>query len=297
MIFNIQRFSIHDGMGIRTTVFFKGCTLRCRWCNNPESISFNYDLMYDRDKCISCLSCVNVHSNEEVSFEDGEIQIHRERIHDAAVYRNVCPAGALTVAGEAKNINEIIDEIKKDSLFYDRSNGGVTISGGEPFAQKDFLLPLLKKLKEENIHVCIETSLHTNWVNIYDCLEYIDVFLADLKHTDENKFKKFTDGSLHLVADNFRGLESAGARVIARVPVIPTFNNTGQEIKKIIDFAVALSNIEEVHFIPFHTLGLGKYKLLSMKYDFIRTSQFDESEIKEYIELAEHKGLKARIGG
>ncbi len=297
MIFNIQRFSIHDGTGIRTTVFLKGCTLRCRWCNNPEGISFDYDLMYDRKRCISCRSCVGVRSNGAITFEDGEIRIHREKIPDASIYRGVCPAGALTVSGENRSIDEIIEEIKKDTLFYEKSKGGVTISGGEPLAQKEFLFPLLKRLKEENIHVCVETSLHTNWDNIDGCVKYIDVFLTDVKHTDAHKLKKFTGGSLALILDNFKRLEKAGARTVARVPVIPTFNNTVREMEEIVGIAACLANVDEMHFIPFHTLGLGKYTLLAMKYDFVRDSTVDSRDIEGYAALAEEKGLKARIGG
>jgi len=233
MIFNIQRFSLHDGVGIRTIVFFKGCTLRCKWCNNPESLSFNYDIMHNSAKCISCMSCVRASPNGEILYKNGEIRINRDRINEPLKYSEVCPTKALTVVGEIKSVYEIIGEIKKDSSFYNKSNGGVTLSGGESLAQKKFLFPLLKRLKEENIHVCIETSLHTNWTNIYDCVEYIDVFLADLKHTDEKKFKEFTDGDLQLVLENFKRLESMDAKVIVRVPVIPTFNNTKKEMKGI----------------------------------------------------------------
>jgi len=243
------------------------------------------------------MSCVRASPNGEILYKNGEIRINRDRINEPLKYSEVCPTKALTVVGEIKSVYEIIGEIKKDSSFYNKSNGGVTLSGGESLAQKKFLFPLLKRLKEENIHVCIETSLHTNWTNIYDCVEYIDVFLADLKHTDEKKFKEFTDGDLQLVLENFKRLESMDAKVIVRVPVIPTFNNTKKEMKGIMRFAAVLHSVEEVHFIPFHTLGLNKYKLLSMKYNFIPTLKICDRELKEYVKLAKENGLRARIGG
>lgn len=297
MIFNVQRFSIHDGPGIRTTVFFKGCTLRCRWCNNPEGIAFDYQLLYDRSRCISCLNCVDVRSNGEITYSDGEIKIHREKIDDCSAYRGVCPTGALTVAGEDKSTEEIIEQVQKDSPFFTKSGGGVTLSGGEPLAQRKMLIPFLQRCHELKINVCVETSLHTDWHVIEDASPYIDIFLADLKHTDERKFKEYTNGNLRLILDNFKRLAGKGAETIVRVPVIPTFNDTLHEMEGIIDFATRLRNVREIHFIPYHTLGLGKYSLLEKKYDFTCEVNKSDHDIEQYMKRAEGRGLKAQIGG
>ena len=297
MIYDIQRFSIHDGCGIRTIVFLKGCTLRCTWCDNPESMSFDYDIMYDPSKCLLCSRCVELSPDGQISLADGKLSIDRGRISEPLQYGTICPAEALVVVGEEKPVDQIVAEIMKDSPFYRKSNGGVTISGGEPFAQEKLLLKLLKKLKELDISCYVETSLHANWEKIEPCIDYIDVFLADLKHVDAGKFKQYTGGSLGIVLDNFKKLESLQAKVIVRVPVVPTFNDTTDEMREIINFAAGLENVDEINFIPFHTLGINKYKMLSMKYAFLKKAASDDARLNEYLELATENGLVARIGG
>lgn len=296
MIFNIQRFSTHDGDGIRTIIFFKGCPLRCRWCSNPESQAFGYDLLFDPRRCIACRECARLSQQGEFTADGGSIVIHRENIVKPFIFEGICPAKAITVAGDDKSIAEILAEIEKDQPFYANSGGGVTLSGGEPFAQPEMLHELLLQLKRINVPVAVETCLHVAWQSIEPNVALIDVFLADLKHTDSHKFHEQTNGDLHLILANLRQLERLGAPVVIRIPVIPGFNHTETEMRRILDMAAALTNVHEVHFIPYHALGANKYALLGKNYE-LTGSSVSEDELAPYIAYASEKWLAAIVGG
>ncbi len=295
-IFNIQRFSTHDGEGIRTNVFFKGCPLNCPWCSNPESRSYKSDLLYDKRLCQQFGECVKA-SNGELHFEKDLLIINRELITDIERLRDICPAKALTIAGKRKTIDYIIEKIEKDLSFYSQSNGGVTLTGGEPFAQDWNLLDLVHELKAKEIDISVETSLYVPWERIEPYAGLIDCWLADLKHVDSDKFRKFTGGSAELVMSNFRRLNALNAHVIVRIPVIPGFNHTLPEMKQIIDFAATLSSVNEVNFIPYHALGEGKYKLMGLDYKYKNSSKPPPGEMEDIIEYTKSKKLQYKIGG
>ena len=284
MIFNIQRFSIHDGIGIRTLIFYKGCPLRCQWCSNPESHSFGPDLLYDNRVCKKFGDCLRI-EKESITEIPGGIQINRPSVIDPAKYRNGCASKALTVSGEDKSADELLIEIEKDTPFYN-GNGGVTLSGGEPLAQGPELVLLLKKLKRKNIDVTIETCLHVSWVNVERCLDLVSVFLVDLKHTDAEKFREYTHGDIDLVMCNLKKLTDWNNNVVVRVPVIPGFNHTFSEMKKIIDTVATLKNVREINFLPYHTFGVEKYKMLSLDYIFGDKPSVQDVELTEYIHYA-----------
>jgi len=297
LIFDIQRFSIHDGRGIRTLIFFKGCPLRCRWCENPESQSFTPELSYDPDRCLGCLDCVKADGGKAIRFEGGELQIDRGSIRDPEIYRDLCPSGALTVIGKAMSLKEVLAEVRKDMPFYAKSTGGVTFSGGEPFAQPRFLLELCRALTELDIPLAVETSLAAPWKHIAPALPFLTQFLADLKHTDAAKFTAFTGGNLDRVLDNFRTLAEREVPLIARIPVIPGFNDTPGDLRDLVGFAARLGNVREIHFLPFHTLGAGKYALLGREYCFHKNNRPDEGMLDTCLKLAGQQGIPARIGG
>lgn len=295
-IFNIQRFSTHDGEGIRTNVFFKGCPLSCPWCSNPESRSVKANLLYDQRLCQGFQECVKA-SNGELHYDNGQLIIDHNAITDVEKLRNVCPAKALSVAGEKRTVEQILEAIEKDLPFYTHSNGGVTLTGGEPFAQNWYMLDLVKALKAKGIDIAAETSLHMPWNRIEPYVELIDCWLADLKHVDVKKFKKYTGGSAGLVMDNFRKLDALNAHVIVRIPVIPGFNHTLPEMKHIIDFAATLQSVNEVHFMPYHAFGEGKYSLLGMDYTHINNTQLLPGEMENITKYTKSKGLDYKIGG
>ncbi len=295
MIFDIQRFSTHDGPGVRTVIFFKGCPLACPWCENPESQSRKPQLLYDARLCIGCLDCTQV-AVGEVSVEAGRPRFHRDRIADAGRYRKVCPSGALTVKGEELTAEEIVREVEKDLPFYG-AKGGATISGGEPFAQAPLLLELVRALRKRSIDVAIETTLHAPWRAIERVLPFVSLFLADLKSFDERKFHAFTGGRLSLVLDNLARLEAARAPTVIRVPVIPGFNDAESEIEAIVAQAALFTNVREIHFLPYHTLGKGKFVLLGRDYPYPEVRAPSASTLSRYVDLAEAEGLQATIGG
>jgi len=295
MIFNIQRYSTHDGNGIRTLIFYKGCPLRCQWCSNPESQSFNYDVFYDKKICKNFEDCVKANKSITQIHPHG-VKVNRELLQNPENLRNTCASRALTISGESKSVNELLIEIEKDALFY-ADDGGVTLSGGEPLSQGNDLISLLQELKKRNINVNIETSLNVNWGKVERCIGLVETFLVDLKHTNKNKFKTFTQGNAELVMDNLKKLTDSGSPIIVRIPVIPGFNHSENEMFKMIEFVASLKKINEIHFLPYHNFGIGKYKMLGMDYIYGNTKQVHDSELIPYIKYAQLEGFKTKIGG
>ena len=296
MIFNIQRFSTHDGDGIRTLIFYKGCPLRCRWCSNPESQSFGYSVMYDKKYCRDFGECIKADNKAITRNNNHGIKINRELLHEPEKLKDICHSKAIAISGETKSVDELLTEIEKDAPFY-RENGGVTLSGGEPLAQGEELASLLQELKSGNISVNIETSLHVNWDKVLRCIGLVDTFLVDLKHTDEDKFKTFTRGDARLVMNNLKKLTASEAHVIIRIPVIPGFNQSENEMKDMIGFVTTLKDVNGIHLLPYHTFGVEKYKMLGMNYAFGDKKQVEEPELEPYIRYAQSKGFKTKIGG
>ncbi len=296
MIFNIQRFSTHDGAGIRTMIFYKGCPLRCAWCCNPESQSFESSILYDRRKCKSFGDCLTTGISALRQTEKG-IEINRGLVPNPEMLKDVCLSRALQISGEEKSAEELLHEIEKDLPFYEHSEGGVTLSGGEPLSQGANLVELLALLKERNLDVAMETSLHVEWPAVERCLGLVGTFLVDVKHTDAEKFKRFTGGRLDLVNANLELLVETKANIIARVPVIPGFNHTPAEMESVIDYIDSLQNIREIHFLPYHTLGTEKYTMLGMEYVFGKRKPVDETELNTYIDYARNKGFTVKTGG
>ena len=293
-VFNIQRFSIHDGTGVRTNIFFKGCPLSCLWCNNPESIDPLPSIMFDERLCHMFGDCISA-GNGHIVAKNKMLKIEREKITDFESLRHICPSKALIVTGETKSVSQIIGEIEKDIPFYEMSGGGVTLSGGEPFSQDPDLKELIIELKKRGIHVSVETSLHVPWEIIDNYLDLIDVFLADLKHTDNEKFARYTGGNAVLVLNNFRELDRKGKAFIVRIPVIPHFNFSMPELHAIIDFVAGLKNALEINFIPFHSLAREKYAMLGKEYIFENHRNIEKAELGPYVEYAEKMGLTVKI--
>jgi pyruvate formate lyase activating enzyme len=296
MIFNIQRFSTHDGEGIRTMIFFKGCPLKCLWCCNPESQSFGPDIMYKPGLCKKFGDCLKS-KNKGISASPDGIEINRTFIQNPDEFRDLCASKALIVSGEDMSTEQILHEIEKDQPFYETSGGGVTLSGGEPLSQGPELENLLHELKKRRIDVAIETSLHVGWERIESVIDLTGTFLVDLKHTDTEKFRQFTGGEAELVLENLKKLTECHDRIIVRVPVIPGFNHSLTKMKEIIDYSRSLKNVSEIHFLPFHTLGTEKYKMLGMEYKMNCKQNLRIEELSEYVDYANGIGLNAKTGG
>ena len=240
-IFNIQRFCVNDGPGIRTTVFLKGCPLSCVWCHNPESQRFEPEILFYKDKCTGCGRCKCV---------------------TAADRDFVCFNGAKEICGKTVSANEVTAEVLKDKPFYKNSGGGVTLSGGEPLAQYDFSLELLKKAKENGIHTAIETCGYAEKSKILEIAKYVDLFLFDCKETDPELHKKYTGVDNKIILDNLKALSNAGSKIILRCPIIPGFNDRAEHFKGISETAEKFIGIEHIEIEPFHPLGESKYSAL-----------------------------------
>lgn len=250
--------------------------------------------MFDERLCHRFGDCMKV-GDDLITVRNEVLIINRDLISDASVYRNICPSLALMVTGEGKSVAQILDEIEKDVPFYRNREGGVTLTGGEPFSQGPELKDLLIELNKRNIHIAVETSLHVAWETIENYTAYIDVFLADLKHTNDLKLSKFTGGNAALVMDNFQKLDRSGSKFVVRVPVVPGFNFSPLELHSIIDFAATLKNAYEIDLIPYHSLAKEKYLMMGKNYLFGNHRDINKSELNPYVEYAEDRGLTVKI--
>lgn len=275
IIFNIQRYSIHDGGGIRTLIFFKGCPLRCPWCSNPESQSFKPEIMRKESLCIkcsssSCFTCTNTPEQ--------------------------CPTGAMEKVGKEMDIDEVLKEVKKDLVFYDSTRGGVTLSGGEPLSQGEFAIELLKKLKNLGIDTAIETTGFSRWEILDKMSNHLDRVLFDLKIMNKKKSTKIINADIDLIKDNFKRLVKKGVNIIPRIPLIPRYTMDDENIDAIINF-VSGQDIKEVHILPYHQYGISKYKSLGKKYILENLTPPSSEEVEKIKKKMTNAGLYVVVGG
>lgn len=252
-IFDIQRFSVHDGPGIRTIVFLKGCRLRCKWCCNPESQKYDIETM--------------------------------------------TLAGRTKIVGRDVTVAEVLAEVERDRVYYDRSGGGMTLSGGESLAQPEFAPALLRAAKESGINTAMESTGFAEYTDIQKYLPYLDTYLMDIKHINSEKHKAFTTRPNELILENARKIAKDAKRLIIRTPVIPTFNATKEEIREIARFAKSLGTVEEMHILPYHRIGSDKYVGLGRDYELKGIEPPSKELMNELLEVVREEGLKGQIGG
>lgn len=289
-IFNIQKFSIHDGPGLRTTVFFKGCPLRCRWCSNPESQSGEVQISYDSRKCLHCQSCVKVCPKDCIAYEDGRIILDRERCAGCLGCVNICPGKALKVEGELTDSDEVVRVCMQDLDFYEESGGGVTFSGGECFFQSEFAAELAGKLKRNGIHLAAETTGYVERGVFRTLAPMFDLLLFDVKHSDTDKHFDGTGVHNELIIDNLRWAMENNIDVLPRVPVIPGFNDSFEDAAGIAEL-IKNTGLEKVQLLPFHQFGERKYELLGRGYDFEGIKALRPEELEKYRQVFIEKGL------
>jgi pyruvate formate lyase activating enzyme len=265
-IFDIRKYSIHDGPGIRTAVFFKGCPLECRWCHNPEGRSFHPELIFRPGRCILCDDCLTACPNGAVTRLADEIRVDRSRCTVSGECAVICNAEALQVVGRKVTVDQVMSEIEKDTVFFGQSGGGVTFTGGEPLAQPRFLLELLAACRTHNLHTAVDTSGFSTWKTLDKIRPLVDLFLFDLKLMDEARHRKWTGVSNTRILSNLQKLSEMGHHVLIRIPVIPGVNDDEQNLAQTAKFLTSLPNVPSVELLSYHNIAEGKYAGLGMEY-------------------------------
>ena len=262
-IFEIKRFAVHDGDGIRTTVFFKGCPLKCAWCHNPEGISPQAELAYFAHKCIACGECLSVCPTGAHTLENGVHQFHRDCCIACGRCAEVCVGNALTLYGEGKTVEELLPELLQDQEFYQNSGGGVTLSGGECLLQVDACVALLKALKKNGVHTAVDTCGFVPRKALEKVIPYTDIFLYDIKAFEGKTHKAGTGKSNQKILENLTFLDDMGCKIEIRIPLVPGYND--EEIDAIAKFVHSLKNITKVEILPYHNLAGSKYQALGLQ--------------------------------
>lgn len=295
LIFNIQRFSIHDGPGVRTTVFFKGCNLRCLWCHNPEAVRREVEIEFYPERCIACGACVEACEND-AQFLDGYQRTYlREVCRLCLRCTEECFAEGLIVSGKEYDQAALLAEIERDEPYYAHSQGGVTFSGGEPLLQVDFLADVLRECRRRGIHTAVDTAGNVAWSVFEKVLPYTDLFLYDVKAYDEHIHQAATGVSNRRILENLRRLSEYGSEIWIRIPVIPGFNDDESEFEAIAGYLAPLAGVRWVELLPFHTLGAEKYPALGREYPLIGMKPPSTDKLKTLGEILSTQGLQTRI--
>ena len=290
LVFNIQRYSIHDGPGIRTTVFMKGCPLSCKWCSNPESQKAHPEIMTYDVRCISCHKCEEICPAGAIFFTEEGRQINWQKCNLCLECAESCPSKAIERVGNYVTVEEVLKEVLTDETFYQNSGGGLTISGGEPLLQWEFVAELCKRAKEKGIHTVLDTCGYSPWGAMKAVLRHVDLVLFDIKHMERAKHKDGTGVDNRLVLTNARKT-AALVRTWFRVPLITGFNDSIDNIRQTADFASAL-NIERVSILPYHELGSDKYSKLGRKYCMEKSVSPSSENCQTATRILESYGLK-----
>lgn len=292
VIFNIQKFSVNDGPGIRTVVFFKGCPLHCRWCSNPESQLPRLQILWDQKKCVDCRRCMDICPVGAVTLSGGHIHIDALRCSACGRCVSQCPGKALETEGEIRTVQEVIDIVLQDRVFYEESGGGITLSGGEFLSQPEFAQELLLASKEEGLHTCCETTGFAA-PQVFDRLtEHLDLLLFDMKHWEPAKHREGTGVTNELPLSNMKRAIKRGKAVLPRIPVIPGFNDTPADAEK---FSSILqeAGAGRCQLLPFHQFGENKYRLLDQAYCFEDVPALHREDLETYLQIFTDNGILA----
>lgn len=296
IITNIQKYSIHDGPGIRTTVFFKGCPLNCLWCHNPETHNSNSEIMFFKERCTLCGLCLEICPQKAIDFVDGYPVINKNKCNLCGKCSDFCPSNARELVGKEISVKDLMREILKDEAFYDESNGGVTFSGGEPLIYADYLSNVLQVCKARGIHTTIDTSGYASWEQFEKIADNVDLFLFDIKHMNNEKHLKYTGVENIIILQNLKKLSERGSNIYIRMPIIAGINDDDENIDLSVDFISKL-NIIHVNLLPYHNIGMDKYKRLNMEYKLTGFEKPSDEVINKIAVKFENAGIKIKIRG
>ena len=297
VVFDIKKFSIHDGPGIRTTVFLKGCPLTCGWCHNPESQVLGRERVYRENRCIRCGACLVACAQGAITWVEGGPVTDREKCTLCGSCVEACYAEAREIVGREMTEAEVMAEVERDVAFYDESGGGVTFSGGEPLMQPDFLLALLQACRQQAIHTALDTCGHAAWETLDRVRNVVNLFLYDLKLVDRERHRLLTGVSNELILGNLQALSGLGHDIILRVPIIPGVNDDQENMGAIGDLAATLPSLRRVDLLPYHPAAVDKYGRLERTYAYPALRPPTEEKMAGLALLLRNYDLQVKIGG
>lgn len=296
LIFSISRFVAEDGPGLRTTVFLKGCPLRCVWCHSPQSQSAKPQLAFYSSRCIGCGTCVKVCPQDAQIVSPTERRILWERCDDCGKCVEACPSKALEMIGEWLTVEQVMNVVQRDLVYYRNSGGGVTFSGGEPTAQPEFLASCLKRCKDMGIHTALDTCGFAKWSIFEEILPYVDLLLYDIKHMDSAKHKQFTGVGNELILENLKRISQRGKPIWVRIALIPGYNDSEENLRRIAEFVRPLKAVEKVSLLPYNTAAGARYLSIGKNYELEHLIPHSEERAIAFVDIFSRLGIKAELG-